>query len=168
MNKKGFSVVELLAVLAIMGVLLSLAGLTGRTLIEKYRVEGEMRALNADLMNARVRAMQSNRMYFVRVTAHQYSIYQDTNPAPDGNETLETATTPQDTLFVQKTISDTFVILNADSFDFDRNGMTIFSAATTPRVIRVTTATGPEYDCLDISTTRIRTGSWNGTICQPK
>ena len=38
-----------------------------------------------DLINTRTRAMQRNRMHFVDLTTTQYTIYEDTNTAPNGD-----------------------------------------------------------------------------------
>jgi len=76
-------VIEALIVLAILGIVAMLAVDSFRGMGEKYRVEGETKQLYADLMDARGRAMQRSRAFFVRITTTGYRTYEDSNPAPE-------------------------------------------------------------------------------------
>lgn len=87
MKRNGFTLVELLLVIAIIGILvaLSTAGFTG--MVRKNRIENQTRRLYADILNARVMAMNRNVTHFVVFNylgnANQYGIIADTN----GNNT---------------------------------------------------------------------------------
>ena len=91
--------------------------------IGKYRVESQVKEMYVDFMNARARSMERNRMHFVTGTNTTYSVYEDTNTAPDGNAALETGS---DTLLptfpktVQYPIDWTET---GTEIDFNRNGM---------------------------------------------
>jgi len=65
-NRGGFTLVEVLITIAILGFLIVIAVSNFRGLSEKYKVEAETKQLYADLMDVRGRAMQRNRMFFVR------------------------------------------------------------------------------------------------------
>jgi len=160
MDKNGFSLIELIIVIAIFGILLAIAALSGREWMERYRVEGQTKEMYADLMKARVSAMQRNRMFFVRLAQNQYAIYEDTFSSPDGNEVYDPG---QDTLVTQKTLQYTFNSGYPASFDFTANGLLLSTNPTD--TISVTSTANPLSDCIVISTTRILMGKMNGTNC---
>ena len=166
--------IELVIVVAIISTLAAIAGISGKTWLNKYRVEGQTKQMYADLMNARVRAMTKNRKCFATPTATQYTIYEDTNPGPDGDGVLQTAS---DTKVLQTNLNSSYAVTMttdhaaADTIIFDPKGMMSWSlggvsvSAVTEQWIHVTASYGSAYDCIDITATRIIMGAWNGTSC---
>ncbi len=167
MNKSGFTLIELIVVLVIIMILLAIAGISGKTWLDKYRVEDQMKEMFADLMNARVSAMQKNRPYFVVLTATQYTIYEDRNllsPGADGSGVLEAGT---DRVVVQKNLNPVYAITSG-SGEIDFNAKGLVSAGLVGGIettIRVTASFGSPYDCIVVSATNMRMGAWNGTSC---
>src|SRR6266511_686232 len=105
MKDSGFSLLELLTVIVIISVLIAIAALNGREWMERYQVEGQIKEMYADLMNARVSAMQRNRVFFVTLAANQYTIYEDTYSAltPSSSDGDSNPQTGNDRPVMQKT-----------------------------------------------------------------
>ena len=167
MNKKGFTLIELIIVVAIISILLVIAGISGKAWLDRYRVESEIRTLAMDLMNAQASAMQRKRTYFAvfspTPTATQYTVYEDTNPGPDGNGTFE----PADRQVLQTSFKPAYALtipgVATPSINFDPNGIVSMSPGWEPeQTIRAAVSFGAAYDCITISATKIRTGAWNG------
>jgi prepilin-type N-terminal cleavage/methylation domain-containing protein len=159
-NSSGFSLIELLIVIGIFGTLLGISAVLGHDWIVRSQVEGQTRELFTDLMSARVSAMQRNRVYFVKLAANQYSIYEDTFDTPDGNGTPETGP-GQDTLVKQKTSSYTLDSFGTTDFNFSSCGLASGGSYT----IHVVSTTAPSFDCIVLNQTRLLMGKWNGTDC---
>ena len=145
---------EVLIVLAILGIVVLIAADSFRGMGEKYRVEGEAKQMYADLMDARGRAMQRSRATFVRFTGTGYRTVEDTFPAPDGTGTLTAADTPITSVTVRHAIT---AALPGD-LDFRRDG-----TATVTGHIRLSSSARPDYDCVGIGITRLYLGKYNGT-----
>jgi prepilin-type N-terminal cleavage/methylation domain-containing protein len=167
MKNNGYSLTELVTVIAILGTLLATAGISGKTWLSRYRVEAQTKELFTDLMNARVSALQRNRMHFVNFAGAQYTIYEDTDPRPDGDGALRPN---DDTLVLQK--STQFPIISvlggsppAAGFSFDKNGLVSLATPTTVGTLHFDVETGTEYDCITLCATRILMGKWNGGDC---
>lgn len=155
-DRRGFTLLEMMIVLAIVGILAIIAVGDFRGLNEKYRVEAETKALYADLMDARARAMQRNRAQFVRQTSDGYAVYDDSFTVPDGNGVLDNSA---DTLVRSVTLShaiSTTLPGATMALSFNRNG--IPSATGT---VRLTSDARPDYDCITIRETRIKMGEYN-------
>ena len=153
----GFTLVEILITLAILGILLVLAVGNFGGLSEKYRVEAETKQLYADLMDARGRAMQRNRASIVQINDNNYKTYEDTSPAPDGDGALQNT----DTLITSTTVSHAIATGNIAvplGFNFNRNGI-----ASVTGFIRFASTVQPDYDCIWIRATRIKMGQYNAT-----
>jgi len=159
MKNSGFSIMELIVVIAILSILTAIATITGRDWMERYKVASQTKEMYADLMNARASAMQRSRMFFVKLAANQYAIYEDTFPSPEGNGTPDTGT-GQDRPVTQKTLQYT---LNAatTNVNFSTNGL----ASPDPTTVWFTSTANPASDCITLSTTRILMGKYNGTNC---
>ncbi|MDI6744206.1 MAG: hypothetical protein QMD07_02400 [Thermodesulfovibrionales bacterium] len=98
----------------------------------------------------------------MKLEAAQYTIYEDTNPMPDGNNTLETT----DKLVVQKTTDYTIassLSFGDTQFKFDKDG-----ASSHNGKIRLVSTAAPDYDCIVLFSTRINPGKWDGAECNAK
>jgi prepilin-type N-terminal cleavage/methylation domain-containing protein len=159
----GFTLVEILIAIAILGILVVLAVGNFGGLNEKYKVEAETKQLYADLMDARGRAMQRNRMFFVRFSGTGYATYEDSNTPPDGNGVWDnTADTRVANVTVAHTIT-TALPGGADAFEFNRNGI-----ASVTGDVRFSSTAIPDYDCITIRPTRIKMGQYIGGVCVEK
>lgn len=149
---RGFTLIEIIVVVAIIGTLLTIAGLEVSGWLSNYKVETEIKNMYVDLMNARARAMQRNRFHFVVLAATQYTITEDTNPAPDGNGTLDTS----DTQILQTNLDARYPIVwngSGNEIDFLTTGL-----SNVNKTICSNTDIDADYNCIEISTTRINLG----------
>lgn len=169
-NTAGITLAELLVVIAVIGILVAAFGFSFDGWRERYRVEGEVKEMYADFMNARARAMQHGRVLFVNVPASssmRYEIYEDTSPPPDGDGTLDASDTRILNRETQYTVdvSDLHLGAGVTTFSFSRDG--IVSAAGAIRFINDGT---PDYDCIRLEATRINMGVWDGgsSVCSEK
>jgi len=155
-GRGGFTLVEIMIALAILGIVVVIAVSNFRGMTEKYRVEGETKQMFADLMDARGRAMQRNRAFFVQITDNGYKTYEDTHPAPDGNGLWEST----DRLATSATVLHpiTTVPGGLSNFRFNRNGI-----ADAAGFIRFSSTAHPDYDCITVNATRIKMGQYNAT-----
>jgi type IV fimbrial biogenesis protein FimT len=153
----GFTLVEILIAIAILGILVVLGVGNFGGVNEKYKVEAETKQLYADLMDARGRAMQRNRAFFVQINGNDYQTYEDTSPAPDGDGSLQNT----DTLITNAKVFHAIATGNIAvplSFNFNRNGI-----ASVTGFIRFSSTALPDYDCIWIRATRIKMGQYNAT-----
>lgn len=152
----GFSLLELVVVIGILSILLGISAGFGHDWLVRSQVEGQTREMFTDLMSARVSAMSRNRVHFVTLAANEYAVYEDTNPAPDGDGTLQTA---QDTRLLRKTTA--YALNSSGTISFSSCGL----ASEESYTIHVISSVAPNFDCIVLRPTRLLMGRWNGTDC---
>jgi prepilin-type N-terminal cleavage/methylation domain-containing protein len=165
-DRRGFTLVEIMIALAILGILVVLAVGNFQGMMEKYRVEGETKQMFADLMDARARAMQRNRVFFVQINSSgsdskNYKTYEDTSPSgTSGDGSLGSGYALVASATVQHPITWNSGGVSDFRFNFDRNGI-----ASVKGFIRfVSTTAKPDYDCITVQATRIKMGQYNATV----
>ena len=92
-NSKGFTLIELMIVIAILGILAGIAAPNFQTYMTRMRLNGAARQIMTDLMEARSKAVSGNnrfRVFFL--DDHQYKVLDDdnNNNAEDSGETTIT------------------------------------------------------------------------------
>ncbi len=160
---RGMTMIEVLIVVALLGVLYVVLANSYQGWSEKYRVETAAKEMFADLMDARGRAMLTNRAHFVVLSTAtspaRYLMYEDSNPAPDGNGQLESTDTAVRTVTLRYpiTVSPTgLAVLN-----FSRNGILTMNTGDAA-YIRLTSPVSADYDCITLGPTRIKMGKFDG------
>ncbi len=165
MNEQGITLIELLIAISIIIILVVAAGITIPGLVGKSNLENQVKSLQTDLMNARVRAMERNLLHFVVINAADYQVFEDTNEsggtAPNGGDNTAPGFTNPKSFLPNYGVS-----AGADTIVMDTRG--IVQPALTPLGITIRFNIGalePEHDCIAISQTRINIGRWNGASC---
>jgi Tfp pilus assembly protein FimT len=145
--------------IAILGILVVLAVTNFGGMNEKYKVEAETKQLYADMMDARGRAMQRNRWFYVRISPTGYMTYED-RPLPDGDGVFNATA---DALVTSVTVAHSITTDFLAGFDFNRNGI-----ASVTGGLHFTSTAHPDYDCITIKPTRIKMGQYVGGTCVEK
>ena len=163
-SRRGFTLVEIMIAIAILGILVVLAVGNFGGMNEKYKVEAETKQFYADIMDARGRAMQRNRWSFVRITTNGYMTYED-RPLPDGDGAFDNTVDALVTSVTVRHAISTALAGGDPNFEFNRNGI-----ANDNGTIRFVSTAQPDYDCITINPTRIKMGQYNaGTgMCDEK
>jgi prepilin-type N-terminal cleavage/methylation domain-containing protein len=163
-NSKGITLIELIIVLAIIGVLAVAFGFSFQGWMGSYKIESQVKEMYVDLMNAKARAMQGNRLHFVVVNASDYQVYEDTDedgaipPPIDAGDTRILRPDPKPLTYPVESTSWTGTIT------MDTRGL-----VSPNNTIRFNIGTNnPDYDCIVLSATRINIGKWNGANCDAK
>lgn len=155
MNEKGFSLIELLIVVIVIGVLSLALGNSFQGNVGAKRMESEVKEMQADLQNARARAIQRNRMHFVQLGATNYQIFEDTNQS-GGQDGADTPFFPGG----PKPLSTPITVVGGPPIINTRGIVT--GPATIQFTQTWTADSNLDYDCLQLTPTRIYIGQWNG------
>lgn len=169
MNTKGFTLIELMVVVSVIAILSMLLGSSLHGSIGSGRMESEVKELQTDLMQARMRAVHRNHLYFVQIdsAAGTYQITEDTNDSgvSDAGDTNFFST--------PKPLADTVAWTGAwdGNLRMDTRGMISAALGFPPNIQFVqgwSSGKAPDYDCLLVSSTMVNIGKINGGACVVK
>jgi len=153
--QSGFTLVELMIVVAIVGIIMAIAIMNLTQTNDRFTVESYTKEIYSTLMRARNDAANSNIQVSVTLAANQVTTYQDVNGngVADPNETT-TKSYPR------------FTILFATSpIIFDRKGITTAVTNQTISITGYSANAKPQVDCIAVAQTRINMGLMTGGDC---
>ena len=140
MNKRGFSLVELVVVIGIIGILLSIAAFGFAQYTRKSQITNQTRLLYGDLMEYRTKALYEKKNWTIKISASGYGIYSSAN----------TAVAPVSTVALRHGVD----INNTADIVFDSQGL----ANVSGKSVCVSSANDAAVDSVVISATRVQIG----------
>lgn len=166
MSNKGFSLIEMLVVIAIMGIVMSIATLNFNSWNKKVQIERQTRELFADLNQARIDSVHRKQRHSIVMNPNNYILKRYSSP----NESATAGGTPissKDLRYLISTMTGTFTGSNGDyHVVFDTRG---FVEAINPPTIRVNPSdSSAAIDCIVVSTGRTNLGKVEANACVQK
>ena len=171
MKLHGFTIIELVVVLAIGGLLVTIATLSFRSMTTKSNLESQIKQMYSDLMTARIEAMDRNTYHFVTLNANQYTVTEDTvgNCTNSncvyvaGNDPPPYQPPPMINAILWNSGNGPATPSNVEII-FDNRGLVQVTTGT----ISISDNVGAAYDCILIETTRTSIGAMSRGSCVAK
>lgn len=179
MKKDGFSLIELLVVMIILGIVASLGTVSFTGWVRKHDLENQVKEMYTDLMNARLTAMHQNTTHLISLSANQISGSVDTDGNGVGDAALciwnrnrgdpADASCSTDKALSYKKLTFPASWSGTALLEFNARGL-----SSTNNTVCVFSTYNPSYDCIVVSATRIRMGKLtnqsgcNSANCVPK
>jgi len=152
MRERGFTLVELMIVIAITGILLSIATLNWNAMQTKSAVERQIKTIHADLMQVRLQALTSKTPRSVVISGQEYKAYASTDISGIPLETKQLRYP---------------VAWNGGTLTFDAQGLTTDTGSLCVLPTNsLTLINSAAVDSLVVSQARINLGKRTGTECK--
>jgi prepilin-type N-terminal cleavage/methylation domain-containing protein len=152
MKNSGMTLIEVLVVVAVIGILATALGASYVGWQGSYLIESQAKELYGDFMDSRIKAMQRKRAHFAIITADEYSIFEDTN----GNGVYDDGTD-----------EDMIRFTNPRPMRFESQWTGTITVSTRGMLSPNATIffdigdSSPDYDCIDITATRANLGQYD-------
>jgi type II secretion system protein H len=164
-GESGFTLVEMIIVVGIIGILLAVATLYFYQMTKKAQIEKETRQLFADMNNARTQAMFSKKpssMWF-QPQSYRFVTYSSESEDPTIPTNGRTVTTTSVHYALTFTAANGLSLVNP-SVLFDVTGMTTAPVTGLPITINLNPTNSAAFDCVMLDMARTNMGNMlNGT-----
>jgi prepilin-type N-terminal cleavage/methylation domain-containing protein len=152
MDRDGFTLVELIVVVAIVGILLAIVTPNFQDYTKRSNIDGQTKMLFADLQEARGRSLFERKTVSVALTSNVLKVY--------------SSATVSVTPLIQKTLKHPVTLTNSALITFESGGICNSATPASDQLICVQTENSAAYDSIIISPTRIKMGKRNpGGAC---
>lgn len=145
MNRNGFSLIELMVVIAIIGILLAVATLNFNSWVTRQNIDREVKEMHAEIMAAKQRAL---------VTGQDYAV-QLPNPATLVFRRFSSSADAAGTVVQTKNLRYPVTLSSTDPIKFNDRCM---MENATDKILCVFTDANPAVDALVITQSRVSVG----------
>ena len=171
-DHSGFTLIEMIITITIMGILMGIAALNFNTWQTKNKIESQVREIFVDLNEARTNAFTQKQYYSIIFQPNSYVMksYSTSQPTTATVGTTGTVVVTKNLKYAlsTRTNSGTTITSIVDTpVIFDTSGITFnwFTVTIDPSISNMGSAS---VNCLVISTARANMGKMNGTTCEFK
>lgn len=156
-NKNGFSITELIVVIAIIAIAASIATLDFRSFQTRYGINAQVSEMASDFNDARIASQQKKRWHGINITANSYTFRSYSSVADTSGSVVFT-----------KTLKYGLTKLDGSAWDallvkFDELGY-VNGISPPSMAIGIGAGNSPN-DCLVMSISRVNIGKLTGGVC---
>lgn len=167
-NEQGFSLMELIIVIAVIGIISSIAAINYNQWMVKNVVEAQVKQMVSDIGELRIRALTTKQRHSITINSTNYVFKSYSTDGdlggiviPGGTHSVINGLTSKD----QSNANS-----NGTTLEIDARGMFVSSILLLPVKVFLTYNGSAGTDCLNIDTVRVNPGKKNATgdVCNDK